>query len=69
MAYKIKVEKGFKVFKQKASCASETSRTLIHMLGKGLGFEDTNIINELLKSAFHPYRIQRYKKGLQYCKI
>lgn len=69
MAYKIKVEKDFKVFKQKASHASETSRTLIHMLDEGLGFEDTNIINKLLKSAFHPYEIQRYKKRLQYCKI
>lgn len=69
MAYKIKVEKGFKVFKQKASRASETSRTLIPTQGEGLGFEYTNIINKLLKSAFHPYGIQRYKKGLQYISV
>lgn len=65
MAYKIKVEKGLKMFKQKTPHASETSRTLIHTLGEELGFKDTNIVNELLNSAFHPYGIQRYKKRLQ----
>lgn len=65
MAYKIKVEKGLKMFKQKTPRASETSRTLIHTLGEELGFKDTNIVNELLNSAFHPYGIQRYKKILQ----